>query len=62
MLCLPIRVVERDGIHHILVALKREQLLAAASFPYFTGAVIAASDKPKKAETPKKGQRKDKKE
>ena len=38
------RIVESDGIHHVLVAFKGEQLLAGVGVPYLACAVVATGD------------------
>lgn len=37
-------VVERNGIHHVSVALEREQLISRYGVPDLAGAVVAACD------------------
>lgn len=39
-----IRVVERDGVDDVFVALERQQLLPSVGVPNFAGAIVGASD------------------
>ena len=42
---LPIGIVIRDGIDHVLVSLESEQLFPRHRVPHLTGSIVASSDK-----------------